>query len=355
MPRPFLDRNPAMRRCLLGLLMLIGAAGAAPAPALAQTLDAVRQRGELRCGVFGQLPGFSAPDLNGRMRGLDADFCRAVAAAVLGDAEQVGFVNAPSVEAGLAQLEAGTVDILSSNITVTAMRDAGRNLTPVGVLLFDGQAVLVRASANITSFAQLDGKRVCVAAAGVDASLGILRNAASRAGITIIPVETRQSGAALLDGYKNGSCDAVTADAAALATLRVTDLPDPAGAVLLPERLSREPLAPFVRGGDERWRQIVSWTLQALVAAEELDVASDNLDAALRSDNAEVRFLIGLDAGLGARLGLRDSWAAEAVRQVGNYGEIFERNLGEGSPIGLDRGLSDLWRRGGLMYAYPFR
>ncbi|MGK7869101.1 transporter substrate-binding domain-containing protein [Falsiroseomonas sp. E2-1-a20] len=340
-----------MRRCFLGFLMMLGLVGTAPA----QTLDAVRQRGELRCGVFGQLPGFSAPDLQGRMRGLDADFCRAVAAAVLGDAEQVGFVPASSLEAGLAQVEAGTVDLLSSNMTITAMRDAGRNLTPIGVLLYDGQAVMVRADANVASFAQLDGKRICVAAPEVDGSLGILRNAATRAGITVQPVVTRQSGASLLDGFKDGRCDAVTADAAALATLRVTDLPDPAGAVLLPERLSREPLTPFVRGGDERWRQIVTWTLHALVAAEELEVSSTTLDAALRSDNAEIRFLIGLDRGLGARLGLKDTWAAEAIRQVGNYGEIFERNLGEGSPIGLERGLSDLWRRGGLMYPYPFR
>jgi general L-amino acid transport system substrate-binding protein len=351
MPRSLLDRNPTMRRCVLGFLLLCGLAGAATA----QTLDAVRQRGELRCGVFGQLPGFSAPDLQGRMRGLDADFCRAVAAAVLGDAEQVGFVQAASLEAGLAQIEAGTVDLLSSNMTVTATRDAGRNLTPVGVLLYDGQAVMVRADANVASFAQLNGKRICVAAPEVDGSLGILRNAAARAGIAVEPVVTRQSGANLLDGFKDGRCDAVTADAAALATLRVTDLPDPAAAVLLPERLSREPLTPFVRGGDERWRQIVTWTLHALVAAEELEVSSTSLDAALRSDDSEVRFLIGLDRGMGARLGLKDTWAAEAIRQVGNYGEIFERNLGDGSPIGLDRGLSDLWRRGGLMYPYPFR
>ncbi|NKE46648.1 transporter substrate-binding domain-containing protein [Roseomonas frigidaquae] len=351
MPRPFLDRNIAMRRCLIGLLTLFALAGTAAA----QTLDAVRQRQTVRCGVFGQLPGFSAQDTDGNMRGMDADFCRAIAAAVLGDRELVEFVTANSVEAGLAGLESGRVDLLSSNLTATAMRDAGRNIAPTGVLLYDGQAVLVRTDAGIANFAQLDGKRICVAAATVDASQRILRNAAGRAGITVVPVVTTQSGTALMDGFKNGSCDAVTADAAALATLRATDLPDPAGALLLSERLSREPLTPFVRGGDERWREIVSWTLHALVAAEELEISSGTLEAALGSDDSEVRFLIGLDPGLGAALGLRDTWAAEAIRQVGNYGEIFDRNLGEGSPIGLDRGLSDLWRRGGLMYPFPFR
>ncbi|MBU8539651.1 transporter substrate-binding domain-containing protein [Falsiroseomonas tokyonensis] len=345
-----------MRRCLLGLLMLFGLAGMAVAQTPAGgTLEAVQRRGELRCGVFGQLPGFSSPDLEGVMRGLDADFCRAVAAAVLGDRDMVAFVTANSVEAGFANLEAGRVDLLSSNLTATAMRDAGRNIAPAGVLLYDGQAVMVRVDSNITSFAQLNGKRICVAAPQVDQSFNILRNAAMRARITVVPVVTTQSGTALLDGFKNGSCDAVTADAAALATLRATDMPDPAGAMLLPERLSREPIAPFVRGGDERWRQIVTWTLHALVAAEELEISSSTLDAALRSDNTEVRFLIGLDRGLGAALGLKDSWAAEAIRQVGNYGEIFDRNLGDGSAIGLDRGLSDLWRRGGLMYPFPFR
>ncbi|MGX9964019.1 transporter substrate-binding domain-containing protein [Roseomonas sp. F4] len=338
-----------MRRCLLGLLMLFGAAGAAPA----QTLEAVRQRGELRCGVFGQLPGFSAPDAQGVMRGLDADFCRAAAAAVLGDAEKVAFVTAGSIDAAMANLAEGRVEVLSSNLTATAMRDAGQRVTPVGVLLYDGQGLLVRADANIGNLAQLDGKRVCVAT--TDASQAILRDAARRAGITVIPVPNSTGGPALLEGFRGGACDAVTADAAALATLRVTELPDPAAAILLPERLSREPLTPFVRGGDEAWRKIVTWTLQALVAAEELEVASSTLEAALQSDNPEVRFLIGLDPGLGAALGLADTWAAEAIRQVGHYGEIFDRNLGDGSAIGLDRGLSDLWRRGGLMYAYPFR
>jgi len=351
MPRPFLDRNTAMRRCLLGLLSLFVMAGAAAA----QTREAVQQRGTLRCGVFGQLPGFSAPDASGAMRGLDADFCRAIAAAVLGDAEKVEFVTAESVAAGFAGLEAGGVEVLSSNLTATAMRDAGRNVVPTGVLLYDGQAVLVRADAGIANFAGLDGKRICVAAPTVDGSQAILRNAANRAGITVVPVVVAQGGPSLLEGFKAGRCDAVTADAAALATLRATDLPDPNEALLLPERLSREPLTPFVRGGDERWREIVSWTLHALVAAEELEITSATLDAALASDDSEIRFLIGLDPGLGAALGLRDTWAAEAIRQVGNYGEIFDRNLGEGSPIGLDRGLSDLWRRGGLMYPFPFR
>jgi general L-amino acid transport system substrate-binding protein len=346
-----------MRRALLAFLAMAGIAIAAPTQAqnASPVLDGVRARGEVRCGVFGLLPGFSAPDAQGVMRGLDADFCRAVAAAALGDAAKVRFVTAPSLAASLESVETASVDILSSNLTATALRDAGRNLVPVGVLLHDGQGVMVRTDADIAAFRQLEGKRICVAAPAVDGSLAILHNAATRAGITISPVPVAQGGPALIAAFRAGDCDAVSADAAALATLRATDLPNPASAVVLPERLSREPLTPFVPGHDNRWRQIVTWTLHALVAAEELEVNSGNLETAIQSDNTETRFLLGLDPGLGQALGLADTWALEAIRQVGNYGEIFDRNLGEGSAIGLDRGLSDLWRRGGLLYPYPFR
>jgi general L-amino acid transport system substrate-binding protein len=344
-----------MRRALTGFLALAGLALAGPALAQTPVLDGVRQRGEVRCGVFGQLPGFSAPDAQGVMRGIDADFCRAVAAAVLGDAAKVRFVTAPSLAASLEAVEKAEIDILSSNLTVTATRDAGRNIAPAGVLLYDGQGVMVRADAEIAAFRQLDGKRVCVAAPDVDGSLAILRSAATRQGIAITLVPVPRGGPALIAAFRAGECDGVSADAAALATLKATDLPDPASAVVLPERLSREPLSPFVPGHDNRWRQIVTWTLQALVAAEELEIRSDGIEAALRSDDSETRFLLGLDPGLGQALGLPDTWAMEAIRQLGHYGEIFDRNLGEGSPIGLDRGLSDLWLRGGLMYPYPFR
>ncbi|MBX9594319.1 MAG: transporter substrate-binding domain-containing protein [Roseomonas sp.] len=348
-----------MRSALLGFLALAGIGFAAPVQAQAQgqnpVLDGVRQRGEVRCGVFGLLPGFSAPDAQGVMRGLDADFCRAVAAAVLGDAAKVRFVTAPSLAASLEAVERAEVDILSSNLTATALRDAGRNLVPVGVLFYDGQGVMVRADADIAAFRQLDGKRICVAAPAVDGSLAILHSAATRMGVSLTPVPVAQGGPALIRAFRAGECDGVSADAAALATLKATDLPDPASAVVLPERLSREPLTPFVPGHDNRWRQVVAWTLHALVAAEELEVTSGSLEAAIRSDDTETRFLLGVDPGLGQALGLPDTWAMEAVRQVGNYGEIFDRNLGEGSPIGLDRGLSDLWLRGGLMYPFPFR
>jgi general L-amino acid transport system substrate-binding protein len=340
-----------MRRCLLGLLLLLGFAGTVPA----QTLEAVRQRGDLRCGVFGRLPGFSAPDQQGVMRGIDADFCRAVAAAVLGSAEKVTFVTSPTPDAGLLSVETGEVDVLARNLTITAMRDAGRNLSPTGVLFYDGQGILVRRDLGIATFAQLDGKRICVAGGGVNASLATLRDAARRAGITVIPVESPLGGPVLFEGFRAGRCDAITADAAGIAALAVTQLPDPSVVVVLPERLSREPLTAWVRGDDSRWRQLVTWTLHALVAAEELDIASTSLDEALRSDSNEVRLLLGLDRGLGAALNLADTWALEVIRQVGNYSEIFERNLGAGSALGQDRGLSDLWRRGGLLYPYPFR
>ena len=344
-----------MRRSLLGLLALFAATTTGPAPVEAQTLEAVRQRGTIRCGVFGRLPGFSAPDTQGVMRGIDADFCRAVAAAVLGNAGQVTFVTSPTPDAGLLSVETGEVDVLARNLTITAMRDAGRNLSPTGVLFYDGQGLLVRRDQNITQLRDLAGKRVCVAGVGVNASLANLRDAARRVGIEVTPVQTPLGGPVLFEGFREGRCDAITADAAGLGALAVTLLPDADSWAILPERFSREPLTAWVRGDDPRWRQLVTWTMHAMVAAEELEVSSTNLAESLNSDSNEVRLLLGLDRGLGAALGLADTWAAEVIRQVGNYGEMFDRNLGSGSPLGQDRGLSDLWRRGGLLYPYPFR
>lgn len=344
-----------MRAILLGLTLLAGLAGAAAAPAQGQTLEAVRARGTLLCGVAGGLPGFSAPDSAGVMRGLDADICRAVAAAVLGDAEKVEFVRTSSPADGLGALERQEVDVLSRNTTLTVMRDVARAVAPTAVYFYDGQGLLVRRDANVSYLMEMAGRRICVASAQINQSASLLRDAARRAGVTLELVEQPRSGVALFEAFRAGQCEAISSDAAALAALRVTELADPDATVILPERLTREPLTSWVRQGDERWRSIVTWVIQALVTAEELEVASDTLEAALTSPSDEVRLLLGLDPGPGRALGLDDAWALQAIRQVGNYGEIFARNLGEGSPIGVDRGLNDLWRRGGLLYSPPFR
>lgn len=345
-----------MRAILLGLTFLAGLAGATLASrAEAQTLDAVRSRGELHCGTFGGLPGFSAPDEQGVIRGIDADICRAIAAAVLGDAEKVRFVLSDSPTAGLAGIEAGQVDVLVRNSTVTALRDVGRQLSPTAIYFYDGQGLLLRQDAGINYLRDMEGKRICVASPEVNTSAANLRDAARRAGVSVTPVELPRGGAALFAALREGHCDAISADAAGLATLRLTELPNPDDYVVLPERLSREPLTAWVRSGDAKWRQLVSWTIHALIAAEELGLESSNLEEHFQSESLEVRLLLGLDRGLGEALGLQDTWALEAIRQVGNYGEIYARNLGEGSPLGLDRGLNDLWRQGGLLYPYPFR
>jgi general L-amino acid transport system substrate-binding protein len=340
-----------MRAFLLGVSLLAGLAGAAPA----QTLDAVKARGTLQCGVAGTLPGFSAPDAQGAMRGIDADICRAVAAAVLGDAEKVTFVRASSPLEGLGALERRDFDLMVRNTTVTVLRDTARGVTPTAVYFYDGQGILIRRDAGVSYFSEMGGKRVCVSDAGVNQSAAVLRDAQRRLGIEVTLVEAGRRGVDLFDAFKAGRCDAVSTDAAALAALRTTELPDPDSVTILPDRLTREPLAAWVRNGDEAWRAIVTWTIHALVAAEELEISSGNLEQALTSQSDEVRLLLGLDQGPGRAMHLEDTWAAQAIRQVGNYAEIFNRNLGEGSPINLDRGLNDQWRRGGLLYAPPFR
>jgi general L-amino acid transport system substrate-binding protein len=340
-----------MRAILLGLTLLLGLADAAAA----QTLERVRARGSLLCAIAGGLPGFSAPDAQGVMRGIDTDICRAVAAAVLGDAGKVEFVRTASPVDGLGGLERGEFDVMSRNTTLTVMREVARPVAPTAIYFYDGQGLLVRRDANVSYFSEMGGKRICVASAQINQSAANLRDAARRAGITLNLVEQPRSGIALFEAFRNGQCDAISTDAAALASLRTTELPDPDATVVLSERLTREPLTAWVRNGDETWRAIVTWTIHAMITAEELGIASDTIEQSLTTGSDEVRLLLGVDPGPGKAMGLEDGWAAQVIRQVGNYGEVFERNLGDGSPINLDRGLNDLWRRGGLLYSPPFR
>jgi general L-amino acid transport system substrate-binding protein len=339
--RPFLT-------LLLGLFLL--AAGGAAAQS---TLEAARARGAVLCGVSGALPGFSAPDSGGVMRGLDAEFCRAVAAAALGDAARVRFVELATPAAALAALEAGQVDLVARNLTLTLLRDAGRGIEPVAVLFHDGQGFLVRSAGGIAHAEDLAGRSICVAGGGAT-SAPVLRAFLARQSIaaTVREFETQ---ALAVAAFRDGGCEAVSADTSALAARRVTEFPDPALVTLLPLVISREPLGPFVRSGDPTWRAILFWVRQALIEAEEFGIASTTLVAALQSPDPLVRRLLGLEPGIGTALGLPDDWVVQVVRQVGNYGEMFDRTLGRGSVIGLDRGLNDLWLRGGLIYPLPLR
>jgi len=344
-----------MRRLFAALTCSLLAA----APALAQapaspTLAEVRARGQLVCGVNGTLPGFSAPDPQGVMRGFDADFCRAVAAATLGSAERVRFVPQATPEAGLDALAARKIDLLVRNTTVTITRDGQRPVTPGPVIFFDGAGFLVPKALNLASPRSLGGRTVCFAGAEGGATDAALDVFAARHAITWR--ERRfATPAEVVAAMRAGQCHAFVADQAALATRRVTDFPDPDNWVVLPEVISQEPLAPWIRSGDDGWRAIVYWTLQALIQAEGYDMTSRNLPEFLTRPELNIRRFVGLEAGFGAPLGLGDDWIARVLAGVGNYGEIFDRNLGAGSVFGMERGLNDQWTRGGLLYGLPFR
>lgn len=337
----------------LGLSVLVVAPGLAWAQG-GGLLDQVRARGELRCGVNGGLPGFSAPDPQGVMRGFDADICRAVAAAALGRADQVRFVPQATPEAGLNALEQGRIDVLARNSTVTLSRDGRRAVTAGPVVFFDGAAFLVPTALGISSPRNLGGRTVCWAGAEEGATGQAIAEFGLRHSLTWT-VRRFDTPPQAVEATRNGTCHAFVADNGALATRRVTDFPDPDNWVVLAELISQEPLAPWVQSGDDRWRDLVFWTVQVLIAGEAAGVSSARLPEFLASTDPYIRRLLGLQAGFGAALDLPDEWAARILTSVGHYGEIFDRNLGAGSVFGLDRGLNDQWTRGGLLYGMPLR
>lgn len=332
---------------LASLLPLLAAAPAQAGP----TLDGAKARGQIICGVNSGVAGFSAPDSRGEYQGLDADFCRAVAAATLGDAAKVRFVPT-TYQTRFVALQSGEIDVLARNVTQTLMRDTALGFNMAGVNFYDGQGFLVPKASGIAGAKQLDGATVCVLP-GSTSELN-LGDYARRERLNIQPV-VLGSMDEMTTAYQAGRCDAMTTDASQLAALRVSALREPAAHVILPERISKEPLGPMVRHGDEEWRDIVAWTLAAMIEAEELGVTRENAERMRGGQDPNVLRLLGATPGFGKALGLPEDWAYQAIRQVGNYGEVFERTLGRGSPIGLERGLNDLWTRGGLMYALPLR
>ncbi len=340
-----------MRRTLpLWIAML---AGLLASPALAgATLDAVRARGQVICGVNSGVAGFSAPDARGIYQGLDAEFCRAIAAAVLGDAARVRFVPT-TYQTRFVVLQSGEVDVLARNVTQTLTRDTALGFHFAGVNFYDGQGFMVPRRAGIASALQLDGATVCVLP-GSTTELN-LADFARRENLRIEPV-VLASMEEMTAAYQAGRCDAMTTDASQLAALRVSAIREPEAHVILPERVSKEPLGPMVRHGDDQWLDVVSWVLRLMIEAEEVGITRDTVDR-LRLDSRDptIQRMLGVTPGFGKALGLDESWGFNVIRQVGNYGEVFHRTLGKGSPIGLERGLNDLWTRGGLMYALPLR
>ncbi len=315
------------------------------------TLDAVKQRDYVRCGVNAGLPGFSSPDDKGQWTGIDVDVCRAVAAAVLGSASKVRFTPLTAKERFTA-LQSGEIDLLSRNTTWTLTRDAALGVHFTGVTYYDGQGFLVNKRLGVHSAKELDGASVCVQA-GTTSELNLADYFRAN-GMRYSPVvyeKAEQNAAA----YDAGRCDVLTSDQSQLYALRIK-LKHPEQHEVLPEVISKEPLGPLVRQDDNEWFNIVKWSLFAMVDAEDLGLSSGNVDEArAKSKSPAVRRFLGREGDKGRDLKLDDAWAYRIVKQVGNYGEVFERNLGSQSPLKIARGLNALWSAGGLQYAPPIR
>jgi len=319
--------------------------------AAAGTLDDVKAAGELKCGVSTGLVGFAAPDANGKWSGFDVTVCRAVAAAVLGDGDKVKFVPTTG-KTRFTALASGEVDLLARNTTWTFSRDVDLGFEFVGVNYYDGQGFMVPKELGVSSAKDLDGATICIQT-GTTTELNLADFfRANNISYEPVPIETN---AEAQQQYLANACDVYTTDASGLAATRAT-FEDPSAHVVLPEIVSKEPLGPLVRHGDHQWGDVVRWTLNALIAAEELGVTSANMaQMASGTNNPEINRLMGTEGNLGEMLGLSADWAQKALGVGGNYGEIFEKTIGESTPIGLARGLNAQWTQGGLLYTPPFR
>ena len=329
----------------------LAVAGLAAGIASAQTLADVQARGTLKCGSNEGLAGFAFPDSSGNMQGFDVALCRAVAAATLGDAQAVEFVPLTS-QTRFTALAAGEVDVLVRNSTWTFTRDNDLGLDFVGVNYYDGQGFMVRRDLGVSSASELDGATVCIQT-GTTTELNLADFfRVNNISYEPVPVATNAEGQ---QQYLAGACDVYTTDVSGLAATRAT-FENAGEHVILPEIVSKEPLGPVVRHGDNAWGDIVRWTLYALIAAEENGVTSANVRemASATTDNPEINRMLGTEGELGQKLGLSSDWVVNVISSVGNYGEIFEAYIGENTPVGLARGLNAQWTDGGLMYAPPF-
>jgi len=324
--------------------MLIGGA------ATAATLDDVKSKGYVQCGVSQGLPGFSNSDEKGNWTGIDVDVCRGVAAAVFGDAGKVKYTPLSAKERFTA-LQSGEVDVLSRNTTWTLVRDTALGLDFVGVNYYDGQGFMVRKKLGVKSARELDGATVCVNI-GTTTELNLADY--FRANNMKFTAVTFEKADEVVAAYDAGRCDVYTTDRSGLAAQRIK-MRNPDEHVVLPEVISKEPLGPVVRHGDNAWGDIVRWTLYAMVEAEELGVTSKNVDQMKESKNPNIKRLLGTEGDLGKNLGLPSEWAYSIIKQVGNYAESYDRNVGPNTPLKLERGVNALWKDGGLQYSMPAR
>jgi general L-amino acid transport system substrate-binding protein len=323
------------------------------APAMAAnspTLEKVRKNGFLRCGVNEGLPGFANPDAKGNWTGFDVDFCRALASAIFNDPNKVRFTPT-SAKVRFTALQSGEFDVLSRNTSWTMSRDVQLGLEFIGVTYYDGQGFLVPKKLKVTSAKQLNGATICTNT-GTTTELNLADY--FRANNLKYKVIAFEKNAEVLAAYDAGRCDVYTTDASGLYAERLK-LKAPNDHLILPEIISKEPLGPAVNTGDQQWGDIVRWVLFGLVNAEELGITSKNVDQMAKSQSPEIRRVVGAEGAFGESLGLTNDWLARAVRKVGNYGEIFERNVGQGSTLKIKRGLNALWNKGGIMYAPPIR
>jgi len=339
-----------MKKTAIALAVIAAALTIGPQVATAGTLDDVKSRGVLRCVVSTGVPGFAYPDASGAWKGFDIDFCRATAAAVLGDASKIKAVTSTG-KTRFTKLNAGEGDVLWRNTTITFSRDVGVKLRFHGVNYYDGQGFMVKKALGVKSAKELNGASICIQT-GTTTELNLAdyfhANGMKYEAVTIeTNDEARQN-------YTSGRCDVYTTDASGLAATRST-FSDPQNHIVLPEIISKEPLGPATRQGDDQWSDIVTWVLNATITAEEKGITQANVDKMKSSKDPEVLRLLGVEGSQGKELGLSNDWAYNIIKSVGNYGEIFERNIGVNTPLGIERGINALWTDGGLIYSPPFR
>ena len=327
---------------------VVAAAGAAVA---GPTLDSVKSRGVVTCAVNTGLVGFGMPDQQGDYKGLDVDTCRAIAAAVLGDAKKVKFIPA-TTQQRFTVLQSGEADVLTRNTTETLLRDTEQGFNFAPVTYYDGQGFMVPKKLGVKSAKELNGATICVLP-GTTTELNLADYfRANKMEFKPVVIERRDEA---LSAFFSGRCDVFTGDSSALNADRLSQAPNPDDYVILPERISKEPLAPVVRHGDEEWNDIVRWVVYALIEAEEKGITQKNVDDMAKSDDPNIKRMLGVTPGMGKALGLDEKWAYNEIKLVGNYGEIFDRTLGKDTELKFDRGLNNLWTHGGLLYAMPIR
>ncbi len=330
--------------------MAAAALGIAATAADAALLDQVKQKGFVQCGVTQGLPGFSSPDDKGNWTGLDVDYCRAMAAAIFDDPTKVRYTPLTAKDRFTA-LQSGEIDVLSRNTTWTLSRDTSLGLNFAGIIYYDGQGFMIRKDKKVSSALELSGASICTQT-GTTTELNVADFFRARnMKYEVVSFTTADE---TIKAYDAGRCDVFTSDVSQLYSMRLK-LAKTADHIVLPEIISKEPLGPLVRHGDDQWLDIAKWVLFALINAEELNVTQKNLDEQVKSSNPELKRLLGTEGNFGEQLGLTRDWVVRIVKHVGNYGEIFERNVGASSPLGIERGLNRLWTKGGLQYAPPVR